>query len=160
MQQIQIRPATADDTSLILGFIRELAGYEKALAEVTATEVDLRKTLFGPDPRAYALICSLDGATAGFALYFFNYSTWLGKLGLFLEDLYISPEYRGKGAGKALLQYLAKVARQHDCGRMEWNVLDWNEPAIRFYDSLDAIPQSEWTGYRLSARALRELAEK
>lgn len=158
MSAINIRPATPRDTPLILHFIRELATYEQALEQVTATEDDLRTSLFGPGAVAHALICSVGEQVAGFAVYFFNYSTWLGKSGLFLEDIYISPQFRGNGAGRALLRHLARVAVESGCGRMEWNVLDWNEPAIRFYEALGAAPQSEWTGYRLRGPALRDLA--
>jgi len=160
MPDITIRPATENDCALILKFIRELAEYEKALHEVVATEQDLRAALFGPEPRAFGLICTIDNNFAGFAIYFFNFSTWLGKYGLFLEDLYVSPEYRGSGAGKALLKHLAQLAVEKDCGRFEWNVLDWNTPAIDFYQSFGAEPQSEWVGYRLSGDALRNFARE
>ena len=159
MPAIEIRPAVTGDCALILHFIRELAEYEKALPEVVASEGDLRAALFGDNPGAFALICSVGGKPAGFALYFFNFSTWLGKSGLFLEDLYISPEYRGSGAGKALLKHLAKLAVDKGCGRFEWNVLDWNKPAINFYESFGAQPQSEWIGYRLTGDALRDFAK-
>ncbi len=156
----QIRPATDADAALILHFVRELAIYEKAEPEVVATEEDIRQSIFGPDKRVEALICEYDGKPIGFAVYFFNYSTWLGKLGLFLEDLYVTPESRGIGAGKALLKHLAGIAVEKDCGRFEFNVLDWNEPAIKFYDSLGAKPQSEWIGYRLTGQALHDMAEQ
>jgi GNAT superfamily N-acetyltransferase len=155
---LHIRPATPEDVTLILHLVRELAIYEKAEHEVVATEDDMRKVIFGPDSRVDALICEQDGQPVGFAVYFFNFSTWLGKLGLFLEDLYVTPEYRGIGAGKALLSHLARIAVERDCGRFEWNVLDWNEPAIRFYESLGAEPLHEWIGYRLTGEALRRLA--
>lgn len=156
---IAIRKATADDAGLILGFITDLAIYEKAEEEVVATESDIRNSLFGSDSVASAIICSIDNDPVGFAVYFLNYSTWLGKYGLFLEDLYVSPRYRGSGAGKALLKHLAKIALSKDCGRFEWNVLDWNKPAIKFYQSLGAKPQDEWVGYRLTGHALEELAK-
>ena len=156
---MNIRTASATDAPLILGFIRDLAEYEKALDEVTATEEDLRNTLFSDDASAHGLICELNGAPLGFAVYFFNYSTWLGQYGLFLEDLYISPEHRGSGAGKALLQHLARLAVTNDCGRFEWNVLDWNTPAREFYESFTAEPQPEWIGYRLQGDALRRFAQ-
>ncbi len=156
----QIRPATSDDAALILHFVRELAIYEKAEHEVLATEDSIRESIFGPDSRVEALICEYEGQPIGFAVYFFNYSTWLGKLGLFLEDLYVSPDQRGIGAGKALLKHLARIAVEKDCGRFEWNVLDWNEPSIKFYDALGAIPLSEWIGYRLTGQALHDLAEQ
>jgi len=155
---LEIRPAAIDDAALILHFIRELAIYEKAEHEVKATEVSIRDTIFGPDSRVESLICEYEGEAVGFAVYFFNYSTWLGKYGLFLEDLYVTPERRGIGAGKALLERLARIAVERDCGRFEWNVLDWNEPSIRFYESLGASPLKEWIGYRLTGRALHDLA--
>ena len=158
MTAINIRPALSDDTGLIFHFVRELAIYEKALDEVTTDEQGLREALFGDRPMAHALICELDGEAAGFAVYFYNFSTWLGKYGIFLEDLYISPEFRGRGAGKALLQYLAKQAVAEGCGRFEWNVLDWNEPSIRFYEACGAVAMSEWVGYRLSGDALEDFA--
>lgn len=157
--ELHIRPATREDVPLILRFVRELAEYEKALDEVEATPAHLEKALFGTEPRAWSVICELDGAAAGFALYFFNYSTWTGRYGLYLEDLYVSPQFRGSGAGKALLRYLARVAVDADCGRFEWNVLDWNTPAIEFYESFGARPQSEWTGYRLAGEALEAFAD-
>ena len=158
MPNLHIRDATEADAPQILHFIRELAIYEKAEHEVLATESSIRETVFGADSRVDALICELDGEPIGFAVYFFNYSTWLAKYGLFLEDLYVSPEVRGVGAGKALLQHLARIAVDKDCGRFEWNVLDWNEPSIKFYDSLGAKPQSEWIGYRMTGDALHDLA--
>lgn len=158
MSNITIREASPQDCELILGFIKGLAEYEKALSEVEASEEDLRAALFNDQPKAFALICSLDDSPVGFALYFFNYSTWTGKFGLFLEDLYIAPEHRGSGAGKALLKHLAQLAVENDCGRFEWNVLDWNEPSIKFYESFGAKSQSEWVGYRLAGRDLRDFA--
>ena len=158
MPNIHIRPATSDDAALILGFIRELAIYEKAEHEVLATEDDLRRSLFGVQPRAWALICSVDGVAAGFAVYFFNYSTWQGRQGLYLEDLYLSPSHRNLGAGKALLQHLARIAVENGCGRFEWSVLDWNEPALQFYRSIGAWAMDEWTRYRLAGEALDKFA--
>ncbi len=158
MSRIEIRPATAEDAGLIIRFITDLAIYEKAEHEVLATESDIKKSLFASDSTTSAIICNINNEPAGFAVYFFNYSTWLGQRGLFLEDLYVSPEYRGTGAGKALLKYLAKIALSKNCGRFEWNVLDWNEPAIQFYQSIGAKPQDEWVGYRLTGKALEELA--
>ena len=158
MTTLTIRPATIDDTDLILHFVRELAIYEKAEHEVLATPEHVQRTLFGEHPKVFGLIC-MDGTTpVGFAVYFFNYSTWQGQHGLYLEDLYVSPEHRGKGAGKALLSHLAQIAVQHDCGRFEWSVLDWNTPSIAFYDSLGARPQSEWIRYRMTGDALHALA--
>ncbi|MEO7641406.1 MAG: GNAT family N-acetyltransferase [Ramlibacter sp.] len=158
MPDIHIRAATADDAALILGFIRELAIYEKAEHEVLATEDDLRQSLFGAQPRAWALICSVGGVAAGFAVYFFNYSTWQGRQGLYLEDLYLSPAHRNLGAGKALLQHLARIAVANGCGRFEWSVLDWNEPALQFYRSIGAWAMDEWTRYRLAGDALDKFA--
>ena len=158
MTTICIRPATAEDSALIIRFITELAIYEKAEHEVIATESEIKESLFASDSTTQAVICHIDEEPVGFAVYFFNYSTWLGKHGLYLEDLYVSPEHRGSGAGKALLKHLAKIAVSRNCGRFEWNVLDWNEPAIQFYKSLGAEPQDEWVAYRLTGKALTELA--
>lgn len=155
---IAIRPAAVGDVPLILGFIRELAIFEKAEHEVTATEGHIRRTLFGEDARARALLCSVDGIDAGFAVYFFNYSTWQGRPGLYLEDLYVSPAFRDQGAGKAMLQHLARIAVAQDCGRFEWSVLDWNEPAIQFYRSIGAVAMDEWVRYRLTGDALARFA--
>lgn len=158
MSVLLIRKAQPQDCALILRFVRDLAVYEKALDEVKATEADLHGLLFAEHPRVFALICDIDGEPAAFALYFYNFSSWLGRLGLYLEDLYVDPAQRGKGAGKALLQHLAKQAVAEGCGRFEWNVLDWNEPAIQFYESFGARPQSEWVGYRLTGKALEDFA--
>lgn len=158
MSAIAIRDAATQDVPRILGFIRELAVYEKAEDEVVATEAMLRESLFGAAPKARAILCSVDGVPCGFALYFFNYSTWQGRQGLYLEDLYVQPAYRGAGAGKALLQHLARIAVANGCGRFEWSVLDWNEPAILFYRSLGAVAMDEWTRYRLAGDALAAFA--
>ena len=158
MPELHIRQATPDDLTLILGFVKELADYENALDEVKATTDDLHSALFGEQAKSYCVICESNGEPAGFALYFYNFSTWLGKFGLFLEDLYVTPSHRGTGAGKALLKHLAQLAIDNDCGRFEWNVLDWNEPSIKFYESFGAQPQSEWIGYRLSGKALTDFA--
>ncbi len=155
---IDIRPAALGDVPLILGFIRELAAFEKAEHEVLATEAHIRKSLFGEDARVRALVCSIGGVDAGFAVYFFNYSTWQGRQGLYLEDLYVSPAHRGRGAGKAMLQHLARIAVASDCGRFEWSVLDWNEPAIQFYRSIGAVAMDEWVRYRLTGEALARFA--
>lgn len=155
---IEIRDATVDDPGLILRFVKELAAYERAPEAVTATEADIRHSLFGEDAIVHAVICEIGGVPAGFALYFFNYSTWLGRRGLYLEDLYVSPAYRRAGAGKALLTHLARVARSRECVRLQWSVLDWNTPAIRFYESIGAEPVHEWVGYRLAGEALDRLA--
>ena len=159
MSNIEIRPADAEDAALILRFITDLAVYEEAGDSVLASEADIRDTLFGKDSTTRALICEIDNEAVGYAVYFFNYSTWLGKNGLYLEDLYVSPDYRGFGAGKALLKHLAQIAVSRNCGRLEWSVLDWNEPAIRFYQSIGAKPQDEWVAYRLTGQALLDLAE-
>lgn len=158
MTTISIRPGQPQDTDLIFGYVCELAEYERARKAVTASSADLHALLFSDQARAFSLICEVDGAPAGFAVYCYHVSTWLGKYGLFLEDLYISPAFRGRGAGKALLQYLAQQAVTENCGRLEWNVLDWNEPAIRFYQSCGAVAMSEWVGYRLEGAALASFA--
>jgi GNAT superfamily N-acetyltransferase len=159
MSNIEIRKATIEDSSLIIQFVTELAIYEKAEHEVKATELDIRESLFGCDSTAEAIICYVDNEPVGFAVYFFNYSTWLGKNGLYLEDLYVSSECRGSGAGKSMLKHLANIALSNNCGRFEWSVLDWNEPAIQFYESIGAKSQDEWLGYRLEGKALEELAD-
>jgi GNAT superfamily N-acetyltransferase len=155
---INIRPATPDDAELILRFITDLAIYEKAEHEVKTDAAGIRDSLFAEGSTAHGLICENDGQPIGYAVYFFNYSTWLGKHGLYLEDLYVSPEARGLGAGKALLRHLAQLAVARGCGRFEWSVLDWNTPAIDFYESFGARPQSEWTTYRLTGQALLDFA--
>ncbi|MDB5289387.1 MAG: family N-acetyltransferase [Phycisphaerales bacterium] len=154
-----IRPATSDDVPLILSLIRGLAEYEKLSHEVVTTEDLLREHLFGPRPAAEVLIAHLSGEAAGFALYFQNFSTFLGRPGIYLEDIYVRPEMRGKGVGKALLREVARVAARRNCGRLEWSVLDWNEPAIKFYKSLGAVPMDQWTVHRVTGDALRKLAE-
>ncbi len=155
---LTIRPATPDDAELILRFITELAIYEKAEHEVKTDAAGIRDSLFAERATAHGLICEHQGRPIGYAVYFFNYSTWLGKHGLYLEDLYVSPEARGLGAGKALLRHLAQLAVARDCGRFEWSVLDWNTPAIDFYQSFGARPQSEWTTCRLTGQALLDFA--
>ena len=157
---VSIRPATRDDVALILRFIRELAEYEKLAHEVEATEERLAETLFPADrkPAAECVIAEHEGQPAGFALYFFNYSTFLARPGLYLEDLFVSPSQRGSGVGKALLLHLARIANARGCGRMEWSVLDWNQPAIDFYRSIGAVPMSEWTVFRLTGESLRRHA--
>ncbi|MFP6860236.1 GNAT family N-acetyltransferase [Pseudomonas sp.] len=156
---LNIRPATAEDAALILRFITDLAIYEKAEHEVKTDAAEIEASLFGPDSSTRALICEHEGQPIGYAVYFFNYSTWLGKHGLYLEDLYVSPEKRGVGAGKALLRHLAQLAVAKGCGRFEWAVLDWNQPAIDFYQSFGARPQDEWTTYRLTGQALLDFAQ-
>ncbi len=159
MKDITIRKATIEDAALILYFVKELALYEKAVHEVIATEENIKNSLFSESATAHAVICSNKGATpVGFAVYFFNYSTWLGKNGLYLEDLYVSHQSRGTGAGKALLKHLARIAVNKSCGRFEWSVLDWNKPAIQFYESIGAKPLNEWVGYRLTGSALTTFA--
>ncbi len=155
---LTIRPATIDDTALILHFIQQLAEYEKLRHEAVATEQDIRDTLFGERAYAEVLIAEYDQQPAGFALFFHNYSTFLGKPGIYLEDLFVNPDFRGKGIGKALLRHLARLATERNCGRLEWWVLDWNEPSIEFYKSLDAIAMDDWTVYRVTGKALEELA--
>ena len=158
MSEISIRKAGIEDARLILDLIIELAVYEKAADEVKTDEEGIRNSLFSPGATAHALICSIEGQPVGYAVYFYNYSTWLGKNGLYLEDVYVTPQYRGRGAGKALLKYLARDAMARGCGRFEWSVLDWNQPAIEFYQSLGARPQEGWTVYRLSGEQLEQLA--
>ncbi len=156
---LQIRPAVADDSALILAFIRELAEYEKLLHEVRATEAELRARLFGDRPQAEVVIAEWNGEAVGFALFFHNFSTFLGRHGLYLEDLFVRPALRGRGIGKALLQHLARVAVARDCGRFEWAVLDWNAPAREFYLSLGAKPVPEWDIFRVTGDALHRLAD-
>ena len=153
-----IRAAAPDDVATILRFITELAVFEKAGHEVEATEDSLRTSLFGAGAVTEAAILEADGMPAGFAVWFYNYSTWQAKNGLYLEDLYVSPDYRGSGAGKLLLRHLARRAVEKGCGRFEWSVLDWNEPAIRVYDAIGAEPQTEWIRYRLAGDKLKEFA--
>jgi len=154
-----IRPAVPEDVPTILRFIRELAEYERALDQVEATEEDLERALFGPAPAVFAHLAeNEEGEPVGFALWFLNFSTWTGRHGIYLEDLYVTPEARGRGHGKALLAELARIAVERGYARYEWSCLDWNEPSIRFYKSLGAEAMTEWTGYRLSGRALRMVA--
>ena len=155
----EIRPARVEDVPLILELIRDLATYERAPKEVTATEKQLVGVLFGEKPVAEVLLAFEGKSPVGFAVFFYNFSTWLGRPGLYLEDLFVKPEKRGKGYGCALLVDLAKVARDRGCGRMEWAVLDWNEPAIKFYRSLGAKPMEEWTVFRLMRDGIAKLAQ-
>jgi len=158
---LDIRPATARDVPLILDFIRGLAEYERMLDQVEATGERLQASLFPADgraPDAHCVIGSVDGVPAGFALYFFNYSTFLARPGLYLEDLFVKPEFRGAGLGKTLLLHLAALAHERGCGRMEWAVLDWNEPAIGFYEKLGAKVMKEWIAVRIDGEALTALA--
>jgi GNAT superfamily N-acetyltransferase len=151
---ITIRAARPTDAALLLELIRELAAYEKLTDQVVATEAMLVETLFGPVPAAEALIAELDGVPAGFALFFQNYSTFLARPGIYLEDLFVKPALRRRGVGRALFGRVARLAVERRCGRFEWSVLDWNEPAIAFYRSQGAVPMSDWTVFRLSGEAL------
>ena len=155
---LSIRPATAADVPVVLAFIRELAIYEHLEHEVVAREADVHAALFGPRPYAEVALACLDGEPVGFALYFHNFSTFVGQPGIYLEDLFVRPAARGLGAGKRLFAYLAKLALERGCARLDWAVLDWNEPSIGFYRSLGAVDQSEWTTYRLDGEALTRLA--
>jgi len=155
---LNIRPAIPADIPEILAFIRELAQYEREPASAQATHADLLRDGFGPTPRFHCLIAESDSLPVGFALYFYNYSTWRGHAGIYLEDLFVRPAFRGKGFGKALFSAVAAIAVAEGCPRFEWAVLDWNTPAIDFYRSLGAIPLSEWTTMRLSGDALNILA--
>ncbi len=158
-----IRPARPGDVAEIHRLLRELADYERSLSEVTATEADLAAALFGPMPAIFAHVAEHDGehdgGLAGFALWFLNYSTWLGRHGIYLEDLYVTPEARGHGYGRALLGELARICVQRGYGRLEWSVLDWNSPAIGFYAALGAAAMDDWTVHRLAGPALRALAD-
>jgi GNAT superfamily N-acetyltransferase len=160
MPELEIRAATEADVPLILSLIKELAEYERLSHEVVATEEALIDSLFGERPVAEVLIGHLGDEPVGFALFFHNFSTFLGKPGIYLEDLYVRPEFRGVGIGRALLIHLARLARERDCGRLEWSVLDWNEPAIGFYKGIGASPVSGWTVYRVTGEALDELAAR
>ena len=155
---LRIERATERDVPLILRLIKELAEYERMSDEVIATEDGLRRTLFGPRPAAEVVVGYAGDEPAGFALFFHNYSTFLGKPGLYLEDLFVVPKFRGRGYGKALLVHLARLAVERDCGRFEWSVLDWNEPAIGFYKKLGATPMEAWTIMRVAGDALHKLA--
>ena len=158
-ENFAIRPAIAADVPIILELIRALATYERAPNEVTATEDGLSKVLFGEKPAAEVLLAFENETAVGFAVFFHNFSTWLGRPGLYLEDLFVRPEDRGKGYGRALLIHLAKIARDRGCGRMEWAVLDWNEPAIQFYRKLGAKSMDEWTVFRLKRDGIAKLAD-
>ncbi|MBC3875368.1 GNAT family N-acetyltransferase [Undibacterium flavidum] len=155
---LSIRKAIPADAATIHGFIVELAVYEKAEHEVKASIAEIESSIFSTDSPAKALICELNGEAIGFAVYFYNYSTWQGKKGLYLEDLYVSLKHRGLGAGKFLLRHLAQIAVEEGCGRFEWSVLDWNQPAIDFYDSVGAKAQAEWVKYRLAGDDLLNFA--
>lgn len=157
---LTIRPATPSDTGLIHSFIRALAEYEHLLHEMEATEADIAGSLFGENPRLFCDIAEADGTPVGFAAWFYNYSTFTGRHGIWLEDLFVNPEARGLGAGKALLRRLAERCRDEGLTRLEWSVLDWNAPSIAFYDSLGASAKTEWITRRLSGEALERMAER
>ena len=154
---MKIRPAQQDEVGIVLQLIHDLALYEKAPDEVEATEKELLETIFVDNPRVFCDVVEVDGEIAGMAIWFLNYSTWQGKHGIYLEDLFIKPEFRGKGYGKSLLQHLAKVCDERGYGRFQWWVLDWNSPAIEFYKSLGAVAMDEWTVYRVSGDPLKKL---
>ena len=154
---MEIRGATAADVPSVLRLIRALAEYERLGHEAVATEADLEATLFGPDPAAEVLLAIVDRRAVGLALFFRNYSTFLGKPGIYLEDLFVEPAHRGRGIGKALLKAVARIAVERGCGRYEWSVLDWNTPAIEFYKALGASPMSDWTVFRVTGKALKRL---
>ncbi|QFU18052.1 GNAT family N-acetyltransferase [Microvirga thermotolerans] len=157
-QSLVIRRAEARDVSLVLSFIRELADYERLAHEVDAGEGDLAAALFGPNPRVFADIAEWEGEPAGFALWFYNFSTFRGRHGIYLEDLFVRPAFRSKGIGRELLRHLARICIAENLPRLEWWVLDWNEPALRFYRSIGAVPMDEWTVQRVTGEALERLA--
>lgn len=158
MKTITIREACIEDAPSILQFIIDLAIYEKAQHEVKTSLVELEESLFSKHSTAHAIICLVDEKPIGFAVYFYSFSTWLGKNGLYLEDLYVSPDHRNLGVGKAILKHLANLALEKKCERFEWSVLDWNQPAIDFYHSVGAVAQDEWIKYRLSGERLTQFA--
>lgn len=157
---LEITPAREADIPLILALITELADFEKLRHQVVATEATLRQALFGTRPAAEAVIARVDGEPAGFALYFHNFSTFIGKHGLYLEDLFVRPAFRGRAIGKSMLAYLAGLALERGCGRFEWAVLDWNKPARDFYEALGAVPKTAWINYQMTGDALERLAVK
>ena len=156
---LKIRAATEADVPVILSFIRQLAEYERLSHEAVMTEEILRESLFGPRPFAEVLLGYAGDQPVTFAVFFHNFSTFLGRPGLYLEDLFVIPEMRGRGYGRAMLVELARIARERKCGRFEWSVLDWNEPAIGFYKKLGAVPMDEWTVFRMTGKSLKDLAE-
>jgi GNAT superfamily N-acetyltransferase len=156
---MKIRPARKEEVGIVLQLIHDLAHYEKAPNEVEATEKELLATIFIDNPKVFCDVVEVDGEIAGMAIWFLNYSTWQGKHGIYLEDLFIKPEFRGHGYGKALLKHLAKICDEKGYGRFQWWVLDWNSPAIEFYRSLGAVAMDEWTVYRVSGNALKELGK-
>ncbi len=155
---VELRRAVPADVPGLVGLVHDLAEYEKASDECTVTETQLQTALFGPEPKVFAHVVAEDGELVGCAIWFLNFSTWNGVHGIYLEDLYVTPDARGRGVGKALLAHLARLARERRCARLEWSVLDWNEPSIGFYRSLGAIPMEEWTIYRLVGEPLEALA--
>jgi GNAT superfamily N-acetyltransferase len=157
---LNIRAAVENDAGTILSLIKELADFEHLSHEVVATQDDIRRSLFGPRPFAEALIGEYEGVAVSFALFFYNFSTFIGKPGIYLEDLYVRPEYRRLGFGRRMLVHIARLAKERNCARFEWSVLNWNEPAIRTYDRLNAKPMKEWILYRLTGEALDKLAAK
>jgi GNAT superfamily N-acetyltransferase len=157
---LTLRPATPTDVPAILGFIRELALYEREPDAVFTTEADLLRDGFTEPRRFHCLMAEWDATPVGFALYFYNYSTWEGRPGIYLEDLYVQPAMRGKGIGKSILTRLAAIAVEEDCARFEWSVLDWNQPSIDFYHAMGAVMKSEWRGMRVDGEALRNLAKQ
>jgi GNAT superfamily N-acetyltransferase len=159
MNELQIKAATKSDAPVVLDFIKKLAEFENLMHEVSATEEDLRNTLFSDNSNTEAIIGYLDETPIAFAIFFHNYSTFLGKKGLYLEDLFVLPDYRGNGIGEKMLKHLAKLALSRDCGRFEWSVLDWNEPAIKFYESFGAELKKEWITTRISGESLKALAK-
>ena len=158
MTEVSIRTATKDDCGIILGFVRELAEYENLAHEIIATEEILTQTMFGAHAYAESLIAEINGKAVGFALFFHNFSTFIGRPGLYVEDVYVTPTYRHSGIGLKLFRALAKIALQRDCGRMEWAVLDWNQPAITFYEKIGAKPKPEWITQRLTRKEIQVLA--
>jgi GNAT superfamily N-acetyltransferase len=159
-KKFSIRPAAPEDVPVIFGLVLELAAYERLSHEVTATEELLRRNLFGERRHAEAILAREEETCAGFALFFHNFSTFLGKPGIYLEDLYVRPEFRGRGYGRAMMIHLARLARERDCGRFEWAVLNWNQPSLEFYRSIGALPMNDWTIQRVVGTALEELAEQ
>jgi GNAT superfamily N-acetyltransferase len=157
MEKLKFRTATENDVPLILRFIRELADYERMLNDVVATEESLRKWIFDRK-KAEVIFAEIDGTAVGMALYFYNFSTFVGKAGIYLEDLFVKKEFRGKGYGRALLNQIARTAIEQDCGRVEWACLDWNQPSIDFYRAMGAVPLNDWTLFRVSGEALTRLA--
>jgi len=159
-RDLKIRRAEEGDVPVLLQFIKKLALYERLSHLVTATEEILRRNLFGEKSVAEAILAEYQGAAAGFAVYFYNFSTFEGKPGIFIEDIYVDESHRGEGLGLAMFMHIARLAKGQGCGRLEWSVLDWNESAIRFYENLGAVPLSDWTTYRLTGQALRKITEK